>query len=90
MIMMMTVVVKEHPLSAPGLSSLSTEGRLKVLIQPRPRQLMVGDTLQLECGAVGRPVPRYQWHRNGVPLPGASKRKLSVRTRTSRHLLTET
>ncbi|KAJ3603484.1 hypothetical protein NHX12_028230 [Muraenolepis orangiensis] len=46
--------------------------------QPQPRQLMAGGTLQLECGAVGRPIPLYQWHRNGVPLPNASKRKLRI------------
>uniref|UniRef100_A0A8C8J4Y3 MALT paracaspase 1 n=1 Tax=Oncorhynchus tshawytscha TaxID=74940 RepID=A0A8C8J4Y3_ONCTS len=64
-----------------GLGSHSLEGRLKVVIQPQGQRLLVGDTLQLECGAVGRPIPRYQWHRNGVPLhfPEASKRRLTVR-----------
>ncbi|CAL8348124.1 unnamed protein product [Lota lota] len=62
----------------PGASYPSVDGRLKVLIQPQPWQLMVGDTLQLECGALGRPIPHYQWHRNGVPLPNASKRKLTI------------
>uniref|UniRef100_A0A6Q2YAY8 MALT paracaspase 1 n=1 Tax=Esox lucius TaxID=8010 RepID=A0A6Q2YAY8_ESOLU len=44
------------------------------------QRLLVGDTLQLECGAVGRPIPRYHWHRNGVPLlfPEASKRRLLI------------
>uniref|UniRef100_A0A8C8MH80 Mucosa-associated lymphoid tissue lymphoma translocation protein 1 n=1 Tax=Oncorhynchus tshawytscha TaxID=74940 RepID=A0A8C8MH80_ONCTS len=47
---------------------------------PQGQRLLVGDTLQLECGAVGRPIPRYQWHRNGVPLhfPEASKRRLTI------------
>uniref|UniRef100_A0A8C7GQA5 MALT1 paracaspase n=1 Tax=Oncorhynchus kisutch TaxID=8019 RepID=A0A8C7GQA5_ONCKI len=64
-----------------GLGSHSLEGRLKVVIQPQGQRLLVGDSLQLECGAVGRPIPRYQWHRNGVPLhfPEASKRRLTVR-----------
>ncbi|KAG7274708.1 hypothetical protein CRUP_021149 [Coryphaenoides rupestris] len=70
--------------TTPGLNS-SMEGRLKVLIQPQPRQLMAGDTLQLECGAAGRPIPRYQWHRNGAPLPGASKRKLLISNATLDH-----
>ncbi|CAB1319535.1 unnamed protein product [Coregonus sp. 'balchen'] len=63
-----------------GLGSHSLEGRLKVVIQPQGQRLLVGDALQLECGAVGRPIPRYQWHRNGVPLPfpEASKRRLTI------------
>lgn len=63
----------------PGQSYHSPEGRLKLVIQPKSQRLNVGESLQLECGAVGRPIPRYQWHRNGVPLPNATKRKLVVR-----------
>lgn len=63
----------------PGQSYHSPEGRLKLVIQPKSQQLNVRESLQLECGAVGRPIPRYQWHRNGVPLPNATKRKLVVR-----------
>ncbi|KAL0979621.1 hypothetical protein UPYG_G00187400 [Umbra pygmaea] len=63
-----------------GSGSHSLEGRLKVVIQPQGQRLLVGDALQLECGAVGRPIPRYKWHRNGVPLtfPEASKRRLTI------------
>uniref|UniRef100_A0A8C9Y4B0 MALT paracaspase 1 n=1 Tax=Sander lucioperca TaxID=283035 RepID=A0A8C9Y4B0_SANLU len=58
--------------------TMSCEGRLKLVIQPQSQRLNVGETLQLECGAVGRPIPRYQWHRNGVPVPNATKRKLTI------------
>ncbi|XP_034026840.1 mucosa-associated lymphoid tissue lymphoma translocation protein 1 isoform X2 [Thalassophryne amazonica] len=61
-----------------GQSYQSLEGRLKLVIQPQSQQLHVGETLQLECGAVGRPIPRYQWYRNGVAIPNASKRKLVI------------
>uniref|UniRef100_H3DDQ7 MALT1 paracaspase n=1 Tax=Tetraodon nigroviridis TaxID=99883 RepID=H3DDQ7_TETNG len=61
-----------------GIVPQSPEGRLRLVIQPRPQRLSVGENLQLECGAVGRPIPRYQWHRNGVPVPNATKRKLLV------------
>ncbi|XP_071402362.1 mucosa-associated lymphoid tissue lymphoma translocation protein 1 isoform X1 [Centroberyx affinis] len=61
-----------------GQSYHSLEGRLKLVVQPQAQRLLVGETLQLECGAVGRPIPRYQWHRNGVPIPTASKRKLTI------------
>ncbi|MCI4392642.1 hypothetical protein PGIGA_G00148170 [Pangasianodon gigas] len=61
-----------------GLMSIPSEGRLRVVIQPKPQSLLVGDALYLECGAVGKPLPRYQWYRNGAPLKNATKRKLSI------------
>ncbi|KAK2901816.1 mucosa-associated lymphoid tissue lymphoma translocation protein 1 isoform X2 [Channa argus] len=61
-----------------GQSYQSLDGRLKLVIQPQSKQLYTGETLQLECGAVGRPIPRYQWHRNGVPIPNATKRNLMI------------
>uniref|UniRef100_A0A3Q0T8T8 MALT1 paracaspase n=1 Tax=Amphilophus citrinellus TaxID=61819 RepID=A0A3Q0T8T8_AMPCI len=60
------------------ISYHSLDGRLKLVIQPQSQQLHVGEDLLLECGAVGRPIPRYQWHRNGVPIPNATKRKLTI------------
>uniref|UniRef100_A0A3B3ZTT2 Uncharacterized protein n=1 Tax=Periophthalmus magnuspinnatus TaxID=409849 RepID=A0A3B3ZTT2_9GOBI len=59
-----------------ALSSL--EGRTKVVIQPQPQHLHIGESLHLECGAVGRPIPHYQWYRNRVPIPNAKKRNLVV------------
>ncbi|XP_051980854.1 mucosa-associated lymphoid tissue lymphoma translocation protein 1 isoform X1 [Xyrauchen texanus] len=61
-----------------GLVSLVSEGRPKVVIQPQPQRLLVGDSLNLECGAIGRPLPQYQWYRNGVPIKKAIKRKYTV------------
>ncbi|KAG7490505.1 mucosa-associated lymphoid tissue lymphoma translocation protein 1 isoform X1 [Solea senegalensis] len=61
-----------------GQSYHSLEGRLKLVTQPQSQKLYMGDALHLECGAVGRPIPRYQWHRNGVPVPNATKRKLVI------------
>ncbi|XP_028658337.1 mucosa-associated lymphoid tissue lymphoma translocation protein 1 isoform X1 [Erpetoichthys calabaricus] len=55
-----------------------TEGRLKVVIHPQTQKLMVGDTLELECGAVGKPLPQYQWYRNGAPLKDAAKKRYTI------------
>ncbi|XP_060763027.1 mucosa-associated lymphoid tissue lymphoma translocation protein 1 isoform X2 [Neoarius graeffei] len=61
-----------------GLMSIPSEGRLRVVLQPKPQSLLVGDALHLECGAVGKPLPHYQWYRNGAPLKNATKRKLGI------------
>lgn len=61
-----------------GLSYHSIDGGLKLVIQPHTQLLHIGENLQLECGAVGRPIPRYQWYRNSVPIPEATKRKLEI------------
>ncbi|XP_029999297.1 mucosa-associated lymphoid tissue lymphoma translocation protein 1 isoform X2 [Sphaeramia orbicularis] len=71
-------VLNVNTSSSYGHGFYSLEGRLKVVIQPQPQRLHGGETLQLECGAVGRPIPRYQWHRNGVPILNATKRKLVI------------
>ncbi|KAM9743596.1 mucosa-associated lymphoid tissue lymphoma translocation protein 1 isoform 1-T1 [Menidia menidia] len=68
-----------------GQSYQSLDGRLKVALQPGAQRLHAGETLQLECGAVGRPLPRYQWHRNGVPVPNLTKRKLTIPHVTQDH-----
>ncbi|XP_030647706.1 mucosa-associated lymphoid tissue lymphoma translocation protein 1 [Chanos chanos] len=68
-----------------SLMSLFSESRLKVVIQPQAQRLLEGDSLYLECGAVGRPLPRYQWHRNGIPLKNATKRKLTIPYLMSEH-----
>uniref|UniRef100_A0A8C2DRE7 MALT paracaspase 1 n=1 Tax=Cyprinus carpio TaxID=7962 RepID=A0A8C2DRE7_CYPCA len=57
----------------------------KVLIQPQAQRLLVGDLLYLECGAIGRPLPQYQWYRNGVPIKKATKRKYTVKNLLPEH-----
>ncbi|XP_015703673.2 mucosa-associated lymphoid tissue lymphoma translocation protein 1 isoform X7 [Coturnix japonica] len=54
------------------------EKKLCICIQPQPQNLTVGDALVLECGAVGNPIPQYQWYRNGFPLANGSKNVYTV------------
>ncbi|NXA42662.1 MALT1 protein, partial [Eudromia elegans] len=69
------------PSSASGYCP-AMEG-LQILRQPRPCHLAEGDTLVLECGAVGNPPPQYQWFRNQQPVEGAQAPQLQVKLVTT-------
>jgi len=62
------------------------EKKLCICIQPQPQNLTVGDALVLECGAVGNPIPQYQWFRNGFPLANGNKNVYTVSYRTVQFL----
>uniref|UniRef100_A0A8C5IE92 MALT1 paracaspase n=1 Tax=Junco hyemalis TaxID=40217 RepID=A0A8C5IE92_JUNHY len=61
-----------------GLLTGLPENKLCICNQPQPQNLTVGDALVLECGAVGNPIPHYQWFRNGFPLANGSKNVYTV------------
>ncbi|NXN51242.1 MALT1 protein, partial [Rynchops niger] len=56
---------------------------LQILRQPRPCHLAEGDTLTLECRAIGNPPPQYQWFRNRRPVEGAQAPQLQVKLVTT-------
>ncbi|NXS66329.1 MALT1 protein, partial [Pandion haliaetus] len=56
---------------------------LQILRQPRPCCLAEGDTLALECTAIGNPPPQYQWFRNRRPVEGAQAPQLQVKLVTT-------
>ncbi|XP_072272642.1 mucosa-associated lymphoid tissue lymphoma translocation protein 1 isoform X2 [Pyxicephalus adspersus] len=66
--------VIESNLACHGLS----DDKLQICNQPQPQKLLVGSRLLLECGAVGKPLPRYQWFRNGVSVTGATNRTFMI------------
>nr|XP_033813384.1 mucosa-associated lymphoid tissue lymphoma translocation protein 1 [Geotrypetes seraphini] len=54
------------------------ERGLRICKHPRPQRLDVGATLVLECGAVGKPPPRYQWYKDGALLKGCTKKLCAI------------
>ncbi|NXJ97865.1 MALT1 protein, partial [Corythaixoides concolor] len=60
-----------------------TMAGLQILWQPRPCRLAEGDTLVLECKAIGNPPPQYQWFRNRRPVEGAQAPQLQVKLVTT-------
>ncbi|NXP55361.1 MALT1 protein, partial [Heliornis fulica] len=69
------------PSSASGYCP--TMAGLQILQQPRPCCLAEGDTLALECRAIGNPPPQYQWFRNRHPMEGARAPRLEVKLVTT-------
>ncbi|NXU07205.1 MALT1 protein, partial [Buphagus erythrorhynchus] len=74
-------VEKSSPSSASGYCP--TMAGLQILRQPRPCRLAEGDTLALECRAIGNPPPQYQWFRNRRPVEGAQAPQLQVKLVTT-------
>ncbi|NXG45223.1 MALT1 protein, partial [Psilopogon haemacephalus] len=56
---------------------------LQIVRQPQPCRLAEGDTLALECRALGNPPPQYQWFRNRCPVEGAQAPRLQVKLVTT-------
>ncbi|NXG65194.1 MALT1 protein, partial [Hemiprocne comata] len=69
------------PSSASGYCP--TMAGLQILQQPQPCRLAEGDTLVLECRAIGNPPPQYQWFRNQRPVEGAQAPRLQVKLVTT-------
>ncbi|XP_053557143.1 mucosa-associated lymphoid tissue lymphoma translocation protein 1 isoform X2 [Bombina bombina] len=61
------------------------ENKLQICIHPQSQKLLIGDRLMLECTAIGKPIPRYQWYRNDVALRDATKKQYMISCVTEEH-----
>ncbi|GCB76347.1 hypothetical protein scyTo_0016550, partial [Scyliorhinus torazame] len=69
-----------------GLKNVLKKGRrfytpetsLQIINQPQTQKLKIGDTLLLNCTAIGIPMPRYQWIRNGLPVSYGCERHYKI------------
>uniref|UniRef100_A0A673MA99 Mucosa-associated lymphoid tissue lymphoma translocation protein 1-like n=1 Tax=Sinocyclocheilus rhinocerous TaxID=307959 RepID=A0A673MA99_9TELE len=59
--------------------------QVDVLDVPPRYEIWLNYLLYLECGAIGRPLPQYQWYRNGVPIKKATKRMYTVKNLLPEH-----
>uniref|UniRef100_A0A8D0HD87 Mucosa-associated lymphoid tissue lymphoma translocation protein 1 n=1 Tax=Sphenodon punctatus TaxID=8508 RepID=A0A8D0HD87_SPHPU len=73
--------VGSSPASASGYCP-TMEG-VEILQQPQPCTLAEGDSLVLQCVAVGNPSPQFQWFRNRSPVAGAQTSCLQIRLVTT-------
>ncbi|XP_077203003.1 mucosa-associated lymphoid tissue lymphoma translocation protein 1 isoform X2 [Paroedura picta] len=60
--------------ACPGSSLDLPEKTLYICTHPQSQNLIVGETLVLQCGAVGTPAPKYQWFKNESPLANGDKK----------------
>lgn len=49
-----------------------------ITTQPAAVTQRAGQAVSLSVTASGTPTPTYQWHKNGVPIPGATATTLSI------------
>nr|XP_056704646.1 mucosa-associated lymphoid tissue lymphoma translocation protein 1 [Euleptes europaea] len=54
------------------------ENKLYICTHPLSQNLIVGETLVLQCGAIGISAPQYQWFKNGSPLTNGDKKAYMV------------
>ncbi|OCU02644.1 mucosa-associated lymphoid tissue lymphoma translocation protein 1 isoform X2 [Xenopus laevis] len=76
--------VVESDLKSHGLPGLPAH-KVQICTHPQPQRLMAGEQLVLECAAVGKPLPWYQWYRNGVALKDGTKKQYTVSSISEEH-----
>uniref|UniRef100_A0ABM5FUA2 Mucosa-associated lymphoid tissue lymphoma translocation protein 1 isoform X1 n=1 Tax=Pogona vitticeps TaxID=103695 RepID=A0ABM5FUA2_9SAUR len=64
--------------SCRGNSLDLSEKKVHICIHPQSQNLIVGEMLVLQCGAIGIPLPQYQWYKDGSLLPNGNKKVYMV------------
>ena len=65
----MTGIETVYPLIKPSFISLPTTDELSVDF---------GSPLTLPCQADGNPIPTYEWYKDGILIPGATRPSLHI------------
>ena len=55
-----------------------TTGNPAIVTQPLSSSILTGNKLVLEALGTGSPAPTVQWHKNGVPIAGATSNTLTI------------
>ncbi|GCC37426.1 hypothetical protein chiPu_0015930 [Chiloscyllium punctatum] len=61
------------------------KGEPVIGLQPESLRVKVGQRVSLRCVAFGIPAPKYQWYKNGIPLPHQTEGDLVIATVEMRH-----
>lgn len=62
------------------IRSLQTSSPPKFTLSPAPQLVAVGDAFRLECNVQGASPIRFQWFRDGQPIPAATNQSLVIPT----------
>uniref|UniRef100_A0A8C5LSF9 MALT1 paracaspase n=1 Tax=Leptobrachium leishanense TaxID=445787 RepID=A0A8C5LSF9_9ANUR len=73
--------VQESNLTCHGIP----DNKLHIHTQPQAQRLLLSDRLVLECTAIGKPLPCYQWYRNGLALKDETNRMFRVSSVSFEH-----
>ncbi|KAA0714902.1 Mucosa-associated lymphoid tissue lymphoma translocation protein 1 [Triplophysa tibetana] len=76
--------VKVIVLDVEGVSHL-WRGNPYMVIHPISQRVKLGEAFTLECKALGKPTPTFQWYRNGQPLGEQTSEILEIKHATTDH-----
>lgn len=76
--------VKVRVLDVEGVSHI-WRGEPYIVIHPVSQKVPLGEAFTLECTALGKPTPTYQWYRNGQLLQEQTSETLEIKNASTDH-----
>ena len=77
-----SVVVSDSLNSVASANAVLVVGQTQVapifLVQPLSATVFPGNTVTFTTEVIGTPVPTYQWQKNGIDIPGATNKTLTL------------